>query len=144
MAGALAKDRLAGFSELGQRGPRRKYDAETDRRILALLDTPPPEGSANWTGPLLAKALGDVSVQYVWRFLHAWAIHAIRCNTKLGDLGGQIAINYLILNGSGGALRPFPTTSRHTLSAPIMHLNSEKLVITPKMRCDCGGKGLVI
>ena len=27
------------------------------------------QGYARWTGPLLAKALGDVDVQYVWRFL---------------------------------------------------------------------------
>jgi hypothetical protein len=27
---------------------------------------------------------------------------------KLGDLGGQIEINYLILNGSGGPLPPIP------------------------------------
>lgn len=41
----------------------------TDKRILKLLDQPPPEGFARWTGPLLAEALGDVDVQYVWRFL---------------------------------------------------------------------------
>ncbi len=29
---------------------------------------------------------------------------------KLGDLGGQIAINCLIFNGSGGPLPSFPTT----------------------------------
>jgi hypothetical protein len=40
-----------------------------NKRILALLDKPPPPGYARWTGPLLAKALGDVDVQYVWRFL---------------------------------------------------------------------------
>ena len=62
---------------------------------------------------------------------------------KLGDLDGKIAINYLIFNGSGGALPPFSIMTKHTLSAPITRLNSEKLVITPKMRCDCGGKGLV-
>ena len=28
----------------------------------------------NWTGPLIAKALGDVHVQYVWRFLRAHKI----------------------------------------------------------------------
>jgi hypothetical protein len=33
------------------------------------LDKPAPEGFARWTGPLLAEALGDVDVQYVWRFL---------------------------------------------------------------------------
>ena len=44
------------------------YEA-TDKRILRLLDKPAPEGFARWTGPLLAEALGDVDVQYVWRFL---------------------------------------------------------------------------
>jgi transposase len=63
-----AKDRLAGFSEVGNRGAEAKYNNETDRRILALLDAAPPKGYANWTGPLIAKALGDVHVQYVWRF----------------------------------------------------------------------------
>jgi hypothetical protein len=38
------------------------------KRILVLLETPPPAGYARWRGPLLAKALGDVDVQYVWRF----------------------------------------------------------------------------
>jgi hypothetical protein len=36
-----AKDRLAGFSEVGARGAEAKHDGETDRRILALLDSPP-------------------------------------------------------------------------------------------------------
>jgi hypothetical protein len=41
----------------------------TDKRILTLLDKPAPDGFARWTGPLLAETLGDVDVQYVWRFL---------------------------------------------------------------------------
>ncbi|MGH7262039.1 MAG: IS630 family transposase [Nitrospiraceae bacterium] len=69
-----AKDRLAGFSEAGNRGAEAKYGIGTDRRILALLNTAPPKGCANWTGPLIAKALGDVHVQYVWRFLRAHKI----------------------------------------------------------------------
>jgi transposase len=69
-----AKDRLAGFSEVGNRGAEAKYDKETGRRILAALDLPPPLGYANWTGPLIAQALGDVHVQYVWRFLRAQKI----------------------------------------------------------------------
>lgn len=32
-------------------------------------------------------------------------IDATRCNMKLGDLGGQIPVNYLIWNGSGGGTR---------------------------------------
>src|ERR1019366_4475012 len=39
-----------------------------------LLDKPPAEGFARWTGPLLAEALGDVDVQYVWRFLRSHKI----------------------------------------------------------------------
>ena len=69
-----AKDRRAGFSETGNRGAAAKYTAATDRRILAQLDQRPPDGYANWTGPLLAEALGDVNVQYVWRFLRAQKI----------------------------------------------------------------------
>jgi hypothetical protein len=41
--------------------------SQTDERILALLDQPPPKGYARWTGPLLAAGLSDVDVQYVWR-----------------------------------------------------------------------------
>ncbi len=69
-----ARDRLVGFSEAGNRGADAKYGIETDRRILALLDTAPPKGYANWSGPLIAKALGDVHVQYLWRFLRAHKI----------------------------------------------------------------------
>ena len=69
-----AKDRLAGFSETGNRGAKAKYGIEADRRILALLDTVPPKGYANWTGSLIAGALGDVHVQQVWRFLRAHKI----------------------------------------------------------------------
>ena len=38
------------------------------------MDGPPPEGYGRWTGPLIARALGDVDVQHVWRFLRAQKI----------------------------------------------------------------------
>lgn len=38
-------------------------------RIVKLLDKLPPQWFAGWSGPVLAEALGDVDVQYVWRFL---------------------------------------------------------------------------
>jgi transposase-like protein len=69
-----ARDRLAGFSETGNRGPTPKYGPEAGRRILALLDERPPEGYANWTAPLLSAALCDVHEQYIWRFLRAQKI----------------------------------------------------------------------
>jgi hypothetical protein len=34
----------------------------------------PPRGYANWTWPLLSEALGDIHVEYVWRFLRAQKI----------------------------------------------------------------------
>jgi transposase len=66
-----ARERLAGLDETGDRGAEPKYGAATDKRILVLLDQRPPAGHARWTGPLLAATLGDVDVQYVWRFLRA-------------------------------------------------------------------------
>jgi len=70
----FAKDRLGGLSETGNRGAAPKYTAQTDQRILAQLDTPVPAGYGRWSGPLIARALGDVDVQYVWRFLRAQKI----------------------------------------------------------------------
>lgn len=66
-----AERRRPGLDETGQRGAAPKYTAETGRRILAVLDDPPPKGFGRWTAPLIAEALGDVGVQYVWRFLRA-------------------------------------------------------------------------
>ena len=62
---------LAGLQERPRSGKKPIYGKATNKRILALLDKPPPKGDARWTGPLLAAALGDVDVQYVWRFLRA-------------------------------------------------------------------------
>jgi transposase len=51
-----------------------KYTAETGKRILAVLDRPPPTGFARWTGGLIAATLGDVHEQQVWRFLRSQKI----------------------------------------------------------------------
>ena len=69
-----AEKRLAGLDETGNRGAVAKYTEATGRRILGQLDETPPAGHARWTAPLIAKALGDVDVQYVWRFLRAHKI----------------------------------------------------------------------
>jgi transposase len=70
----FAVGRLDGLRDKPRPGSVRKYDAATGRRILAQLDAPPPAGHARWTAPLLASALGDVSDQYIWRFLRAHKI----------------------------------------------------------------------
>jgi transposase len=70
----FADQGLAGLSDKPRPGKRPIYTKATDKRILKLLDKTPPEGFARWTGPLLADALGDVDVQYVWRFLRTHKI----------------------------------------------------------------------
>ncbi len=67
----FASGRLAGLSDLPRPGATPRYGIETDKRILALLDQPPPAGYGRWTAPLLSRELGDVSDQYIWRFLRA-------------------------------------------------------------------------
>jgi transposase len=67
-----AERRLAGLDETGNRGNAPKYTADTTRRILRVLDLRPPDGYGRWTGPLIARALGDV--QQVWRVLRAQKI----------------------------------------------------------------------
>src|SRR5829696_3087679 len=59
---------LAGLIDRPRAAKPAIYGPATNKRILALLDKPSPAGYARWTGPLLAKALEDVDVQYVWRF----------------------------------------------------------------------------
>jgi transposase len=70
----FARDRLAGLADAPRSGKPKTYGADAGRRILALLDRPPPAGFARWTAPLLAKELGDISDQHVWRFLRAQRI----------------------------------------------------------------------
>jgi transposase len=69
---------IDGLSDAPRSGKPAKYDAQTERRVLAKLDETPPEGYATWTGSLLAEALGDVSDTHVWRVLQARGIHLQR------------------------------------------------------------------
>ena len=72
--GRFAREGLAGLADKPRPGPQPKYGDETGRRILAVLDRPPPAGFARWNGPLIAAELGDVHEQQVWRFLRAHKI----------------------------------------------------------------------
>lgn len=67
--GRYAREGLAGLADKPRPGPKPKYNATTDRRILAVLERPPPAGFGRWSGPLIAAELGDVHAQQVWRFL---------------------------------------------------------------------------
>lgn len=69
---------VAGLSDAPRPGPPERYGEQTEKRILAMLDEPPPPGYATWNGNLLAKALGDVSADQVWRVLRKRGIHLMR------------------------------------------------------------------
>jgi transposase len=73
----FADQGLEGLKDKPRPGKKPIYGAKTGKRILALLDRPAPKGYARWTGPLLAAALGDVDVQYVWRFLRCHKIDLV-------------------------------------------------------------------
>lgn len=60
---------IAGLQDERRSGRPKSYGAEAERRILALLEEPPPEGYGSWNGTLLARALGDIPADQVWRIL---------------------------------------------------------------------------
>jgi transposase len=74
----FADEGLDGLEERKRPGKTPIYGPATNKRILKLLDRPTPKGYARWTGPLLAETLGDVDVQYIWRFLRAQKIDLAR------------------------------------------------------------------
>jgi hypothetical protein len=49
---------LAGLTDRPRAAKPRIYGPATNKRILALLDKPPPAGYARWTGPLLGESAG--------------------------------------------------------------------------------------
>ena len=63
--GRFARQGLDGLEDLPRSGTPPIYGEATDNRIRSVLNQPPPAGFARWKGPLIAKALGDVHVQYV-------------------------------------------------------------------------------
>jgi transposase len=75
---------IAGLVDAPRIGKPVTYGAVAEKRILAQLDTTPPDGYARWNGTLLAEALGDISSTQVWRVLrkhkislerrHSWCI----------------------------------------------------------------------
>lgn len=62
-------DRIAGLGDAARSGKPARYDQTTEKRVLALLDQPPPKGYSQWNGNRLAEALSDVSRHQVWRIL---------------------------------------------------------------------------
>ena len=74
----FAKHGLKGLQDAPRPGARRLYGRDTDKRVLTMLDEPPPRGHATWTGSLLAAALGDVPAGQVWAVLRRYGIQLQR------------------------------------------------------------------
>src|SRR3982751_4332135 len=74
----FVEGRLSALSDAPRPGKPHTYTEETERRVLRLLDQAPPDGYAQWNGPLLAQALGDVSTDHVWRILRKHQIQLQR------------------------------------------------------------------
>ncbi len=95
----FAKAGLQGLEDSPRSGRRRKYDETTERRILAKLDDPVPDGETVWTARLIVKELRDVSIHHVWRIFrkhgiqlqrrHSWCISTDpEFATKAADVVG--------------------------------------------------------
>lgn len=69
---------IEGLSDAARSGTPERYGDEDEKRILDMLDKPPPEGYNTWTGDLLANALGNMSADHVWRVLRRHGIHLAR------------------------------------------------------------------
>jgi len=69
---------LEGLVDAPRSGAPGRYSEATERRILAQLDEPVPGGETVWTARLLAKQLGDVSEDHIWRVFRKHGIHLQR------------------------------------------------------------------
>lgn len=69
---------LAGLEDMKRTGKPKEYNASMEKKILHLLDEKPPEGYSSWNGNLIAKRMGTVSDDFVWRVLKKHNIHLQR------------------------------------------------------------------
>jgi len=74
----FASSRIEGLEDAPRSGKKPRYGKDTERRILTLLDIDPPAGYSSWTGTLVARQLGDISSDYIWRVLRRHGIHLQR------------------------------------------------------------------
>lgn len=76
--GRFARAGLRGLVDAPRRGKPARYGDHAERRILAALDEPPPDGYARWNGSLLATHLRDISKHQIWRVLRRHQVSLAR------------------------------------------------------------------
>src|ERR1700719_592172 len=74
----FARAGVSGLCDASRSGKPRQYEGDHERRILAVLDEPPPAGYGRWDGRLLAPHLGDISKHQIWRVLRRHEIALAR------------------------------------------------------------------
>lgn len=83
---------IEGLRDAFRKGAPSRYNEQTERRILAVLDESPPDGFSTWSGSLVAKHLGDVSADQVWRVLKQHGIHLQRRQSWCLSTDPQFAV----------------------------------------------------
>ena len=68
---------LEGLKDSPRPGRRRRYLPDDEKRVLQMLDEPPPSGFAQWNGRLLAEAL-SLRPGFVWKVLRSHGIQLQR------------------------------------------------------------------
>jgi transposase len=69
---------LDGLKDAPRPGQPRRYLPDDEKRVLRMLDEPPPSGYAGWNGPLLAQAT-KLKADFVWKVLR---IHGIQLQRR--------------------------------------------------------------
>lgn len=82
---------LDGLSDQPRSGKPAKYGPEFRKRVLALLEQPPPTGMSHWDGPAVAEKLG-ASVHAVWRTLRREGIYLQRLRTWCVSTDPEFAV----------------------------------------------------
>ena len=125
------REGLAGLADEPRLGKAAIYDANTRARILAKLDEAPPAGYARWHGRLLARALGDVSADQVWRELRALGISLNRRRSWWVSTDPEFATKSADVVALYLARRRMPSCCASTRSPISRHWNA------PKAGCNC-------
>lgn len=73
----FARSGMDGLKDAPRSGQKRRYLLDDERRVLRMLDQPPPSGFAQWNGTLLAQAL-SLPANFVWKVLRCHGIQLQR------------------------------------------------------------------
>lgn len=89
--GRFIKGRIHALNDMERPGRPVACPPDTEARILATLDSPPPAGAPCWNGRLVAAALGDVSKHHVWKYLRERGIYLERRPHLRADGGTKLS-----------------------------------------------------